>query len=184
MGVIKVIFLVFRFLRDKERSAGPPSATVEAMASLVGSPWLRVRILPEVAPPFFHQAAAFRPHVSIRRRRFSVSASAGEGEVRVRFAPSPTGNLHVGGARTALFNYLFARFLELISLCSSALTSFAEDCSGFCGECTSLVLGCRIYTLVRLAVPFVLAWGCSWKDSYPMYQDYAARSLKEIDKCL
>ncbi len=28
---------------------------------------------------------------------------------RVRFAPSPTGNLHIGGARTALFNYLFAR---------------------------------------------------------------------------
>lgn len=30
-------------------------------------------------------------------------------EVRVRFAPSPTGELHIGGARTALFNYLFAR---------------------------------------------------------------------------
>ncbi|HBH00510.1 MAG TPA: glutamate--tRNA ligase [Candidatus Rokubacteria bacterium] len=29
--------------------------------------------------------------------------------VRVRFAPSPTGPLHVGGARTALFNWLFAR---------------------------------------------------------------------------
>lgn len=29
--------------------------------------------------------------------------------VRVRFAPSPTGNLHVGNARTALFNYLLAR---------------------------------------------------------------------------
>ena len=29
--------------------------------------------------------------------------------VRVRFAPSPTGMLHLGGARTALFNYLFAR---------------------------------------------------------------------------
>lgn len=28
---------------------------------------------------------------------------------RVRFAPSPTGHLHIGGARTALFNYLFAR---------------------------------------------------------------------------
>jgi glutamyl/glutaminyl-tRNA synthetase len=28
---------------------------------------------------------------------------------RVRFAPSPTGHLHVGGARTALFNWLFAR---------------------------------------------------------------------------
>ncbi len=30
-------------------------------------------------------------------------------EVRVRFAPSPTGNLHIGGLRTALFNFLFAR---------------------------------------------------------------------------
>jgi len=30
-------------------------------------------------------------------------------EVRTRFAPSPTGHLHIGGARTALFNYLFAR---------------------------------------------------------------------------
>lgn len=29
--------------------------------------------------------------------------------VRVRFAPSPTGRLHIGGARTALFNWLFAR---------------------------------------------------------------------------
>ncbi|WP_297212250.1 MULTISPECIES: glutamate--tRNA ligase [Thermodesulfovibrio] len=29
--------------------------------------------------------------------------------IRVRFAPSPTGHLHIGGARTALFNWLFAR---------------------------------------------------------------------------
>ena len=29
--------------------------------------------------------------------------------IRTRFAPSPTGLLHIGGARTALFNYLFAR---------------------------------------------------------------------------
>ena len=29
--------------------------------------------------------------------------------LRVRFAPSPTGSLHVGGARTALFNWLAAR---------------------------------------------------------------------------
>lgn len=32
-----------------------------------------------------------------------------ENKVRVRFAPSPTGPLHIGGVRTALFNYLFAR---------------------------------------------------------------------------
>lgn len=32
-----------------------------------------------------------------------------EKKIRVRFAPSPTGHLHIGGARTALFNYLFAR---------------------------------------------------------------------------
>jgi len=30
-------------------------------------------------------------------------------EIRVRFAPSPSGYLHVGGARTALFNWLYAR---------------------------------------------------------------------------
>ena len=32
-----------------------------------------------------------------------------DGKVRVRFAPSPTGALHIGGVRTALYNYLFAR---------------------------------------------------------------------------
>ncbi|MBQ9554775.1 MAG: glutamate--tRNA ligase, partial [Muribaculaceae bacterium] len=32
-----------------------------------------------------------------------------ERKVRVRFAPSPTGPLHIGGVRTALYNFLFAR---------------------------------------------------------------------------
>jgi nondiscriminating glutamyl-tRNA synthetase len=35
--------------------------------------------------------------------------SSGGPPIRVRFAPSPTGFLHIGGARTALFNWLFAR---------------------------------------------------------------------------
>ncbi len=39
----------------------------------------------------------------------SHSSSASDKKVRVRFAPSPTGYLHVGGARTALYNFLYAR---------------------------------------------------------------------------
>lgn len=35
--------------------------------------------------------------------------NAAGADVRVRFAPSPTGTLHVGGARTALFNFLQAK---------------------------------------------------------------------------
>ena len=35
-----------------------------------------------------------------------------DSEIRVRFAPSPTGYLHVGGARSALFNFLFAKNLK------------------------------------------------------------------------
>jgi len=39
----------------------------------------------------------------------SIVNKMSEREVRVRFAPSPTGPLHIGGVRTALYNYLFAR---------------------------------------------------------------------------
>jgi glutamyl-tRNA synthetase len=38
-----------------------------------------------------------------------VNESLNNAQVRTRFAPSPTGYLHVGGARTALFNWLYAR---------------------------------------------------------------------------
>ena len=38
-----------------------------------------------------------------------MAESSPADHVRVRFAPSPTGHLHVGGARTALFNWLYAR---------------------------------------------------------------------------
>lgn len=88
------------------------------MATMVGTPWIRIKVIPDFHSPVFRQSSlslhhSFRRHF---RRSFSISASSdsplpkkNDGEVRVRFAPSPTGNLHVGGARTALFNYLFAR---------------------------------------------------------------------------
>ena len=38
-----------------------------------------------------------------------MTDKTGSRRVRVRFAPSPTGPLHIGGVRTALYNYLFAR---------------------------------------------------------------------------
>src|SRR4029077_8709725 len=43
------------------------------------------------------------------RRRTAQTEPVSDQPIRVRFAPSPTGYLHVGGARTALFDWLFAR---------------------------------------------------------------------------
>ncbi|KAL3514923.1 hypothetical protein ACH5RR_021825 [Cinchona calisaya] len=103
------------------------------MASLAvvgtGTTWLRMRVIPlqqiAAAPIPMRRSSFFLLHRynsdnspgrnycgflgNGRLRRRCLSISAADSQVRVRFAPSPTGNLHVGGARTALFNYLFAR---------------------------------------------------------------------------
>ncbi|XP_074286323.1 glutamate--tRNA ligase, chloroplastic/mitochondrial [Silene latifolia] len=79
------------------------------MATMVGTPWIRLRAIPDLHLPIFRRHSVSL-HRQLRRRSFSISASLTDNAaVRLRFAPSPTGNLHVGGARTALFNYLFAR---------------------------------------------------------------------------
>lgn len=64
-------------------------------------------------------------------------------KVRVRFAPSPTGGLHLGGVRTVLFNYLFARqhegefILRIEDTDQSRYVDDAEqyilDCLAWCG---------------------------------------------------
>ena len=45
----------------------------------------------------------------MRRLLISLATRCYSQDVRVRFAPSPTGSLHIGGYRTALYNYLFAK---------------------------------------------------------------------------
>jgi glutamyl-tRNA synthetase len=45
----------------------------------------------------------------VKNPHMSEQAGNSQAGIRVRFAPSPTGYLHVGGARTALFNWLYAR---------------------------------------------------------------------------
>ncbi len=64
-------------------------------------------------------------------------------KVRVRFAPSPTGGLHLGGVRTALFNYLFAKQNDgnfILRVEDTDQTRFVEgaeqyilDCLDWCG---------------------------------------------------
>ena len=65
------------------------------------------------------------------------------GKVRVRFAPSPTGGLHLGGVRTVLYNYLFARKHSgdfILRIEDTDQTRFVEgaeqyiyDCLEWCG---------------------------------------------------
>jgi glutamyl-tRNA synthetase len=54
--------------------------------------------------------------------------------VRVRFAPSPTGYLHVGAARTALYNYLFARSRDGVFILRSDDTDQARSTEEFQGD--------------------------------------------------
>lgn len=59
-------------------------------------------------PPSHHPSPSTAASTASGARRLTPLMAAGK-EIRVRFAPSPTGTLHVGGARTALYNYLVVR---------------------------------------------------------------------------
>lgn len=88
--------------------------------------------------------------------------------VRVRFAPSPTGNLHIGGARTALFNWLYSR-----------------------AKCGKFILRIEDTDLSRSKQEYIdevlnsLKWlGLEWDEIYyqskrfDIYREYAQKALK------
>lgn len=89
--------------------------------------------------------------------------------IRVRFAPSPTGNLHIGGARTALFNWLYAKAKQGKLILRIEDTDKLRSKQEFVDE----ILGS-------------LKWlGFDWDEVYyqsqrsGIYEEYAQRLLKE-----
>jgi glutamyl-tRNA synthetase len=74
-------------------------------------------------------------------------------QVRVRFAPSPTGYLHVGGARTALFNWLYAKNTGGTFVLRRALRYLLQELfiPGFCLALSSMN---RFYLYVAVAEHF------------------------------
>ncbi|MCX5695872.1 MAG: glutamate--tRNA ligase [Candidatus Omnitrophica bacterium] len=89
--------------------------------------------------------------------------------VRVRFAPSPTGNLHIGGARTALFNWLYARAKSGKFILRIEDTDSARSKQEFVDEILNS-----------------LSWlGFNWDEIYyqskrlDIYNEYAQKLLKE-----
>ena len=94
--------------RSGDRSDGPMARAtldrIEAAAARVKTP-----------ASYASEAYTLREHIALVRRSIVDKARASAGRrirvmtVRTRFAPSPTGFLHLGGARTALFCWAFAR---------------------------------------------------------------------------
>lgn len=90
--------------------------------------------------------------------------------VRSRFAPSPTGNLHIGGARTALFNYLYAKHHEGVFVLRIEDTDIERSRDEYVDD----ILG-------------GLSWlGLDWdegpfyqKDRMDLYREHAEKLLKQ-----
>ncbi len=89
--------------------------------------------------------------------------------VRVRFAPSPTGNLHIGGARTAIFNWLFAKANNGVFVLRIEDTDSARSKKEYLDE---------ILTSIK--------WlGMDWQEEYyqskriDLYKEHANKLLKQ-----
>ncbi|MDD2654461.1 MAG: glutamate--tRNA ligase family protein, partial [Candidatus Omnitrophica bacterium] len=89
--------------------------------------------------------------------------------IRVRFAPSPTGNLHIGGARTALFNWLYAKSQKGQFILRIEDTDAKRSAQQYLDE-----------------ILFSLKWlGFDWDEIYyqskrqDIYKEYAGKLVKE-----
>ena len=99
-------------------------------------------------------------------------------KVRVRFAPSPTGPLHIGGVRTALYNYLFARQHGgdmILRIEDTDQTRFVPGAEDYIIEALDW-LGIQFDEGVHLGGPF---GPYRQSDRKPLYRQYADQLLRD-----
>ena len=115
-----------------------------------------------------------------------------EKKVRVRFAPSPTGGLHLGGVRTALFNYLFAKKHNgtfILRVEDTDQTRFVEGAEAYIASCLEWC-GMKPDESPELGGPFAPYRQSERKSTYKQYADqliadgfayYAFDTPEELD---
>ena len=91
-------------------------------------------------------------------------------KIRVRFAPSPTGFLHIGGARTALFNWLFAKHNDGIFILRIEDTDRERSTDEYI---TAILDGMKWLGLDADEGPF------RQTDRFDIYKEYTDQLLKE-----
>jgi glutamyl-tRNA synthetase len=113
--------------------------------------------------------------------------------VRVRFAPSPTGPLHIGGVRTALYNYLFAKRMGgtmILRIEDTDQTRFVEGAEEYIQEALAWV-GIKIDEGVRQGGAFGPYKQSERKEIYGKYAQklvdegkayYAFDTSEELDE--
>lgn len=99
-------------------------------------------------------------------------------EVRVRFAPSPTGALHIGGLRTALFNYLLARQHHgkmILRIEDTDQTRYVEGAEAYIQQALNWV-GIKIDEGFGVGGPHA---PYRQSERKPMYSQYAEKLIRE-----
>ena len=101
-----------------------------------------------------------------------------EKNIRVRFAPSPTGPLHIGGVRTALYNYLFARHHGgkfILRIEDTDQTRYVDGAEDYIMDSLEWA-GIKVDEGVREGGPFAPYRQSERKDIYHYYADELLRS--------